>query len=81
MSRRLHSCLACPGKTRHRAVCASCRRRGVTVAGDQITVPILFGPTRLVRLVSPANPHAPTVAELRAGVDLTRFLTATKEIR
>lgn len=84
MSRRLHSCLACPGKTRHRAICAACRRRGVTVAGDTINVPLdvwvpeaLELPRQAVRLltVEPKNIHAPTVAELQAGIDLTRYLT------
>ena len=40
MSSRLRACLTCTGKTRHRAVCASCRRRGVIVKADKIIVPI-----------------------------------------
>jgi len=78
MTRRLHACLACTGRTRHRAVCGPCRRRGVTVVGDQITVPlrIRFGPTKLFLLPSVNTPHAPTVAELTAsGIDLYEFLT------
>lgn len=80
MTRRVQQCITCPGKTRHRAVCASCRRRGVTVIGQEITVPSVLEPSRQMRilLAAPADIHAPTLAELNAGVDLTRYLTNTK---
>lgn len=74
MSRRTHPCLACPGRTRHRAICGPCRRRGVRVVGDEIFVPFRFAPVKQVRLASPADPAAPTVAELQAGIDLTGYL-------
>lgn len=88
MSRRTHACISCPGRTRHRGPCAACRRRGITLVGDQVVVPLeartpkvlLEGRTRVVLLPSKADRRAPTLAELQAGVDLTRFLT-TKEIR
>jgi hypothetical protein len=87
MSRRVHACISCEGRTRHHGPCAACRRRGVTLVGDQLVVPLelrtpkvlLEGRTQ-VHLVNPADPRHPTLAELRAGVDLTRFLTS-KEIQ
>lgn len=88
MTRRVHACISCPGRTRHRGPCASCRHRGVTLIGDELRVPlelrvpkVLIEGRTQVRLVNLAHPHAPTVAELQAGVDLRRFLTSTKEIR
>lgn len=83
VSRRVHACISCPGRTRHRGPCAACRRRGVTLVGDQLLVPITHGtPWESLRLLTqpPANPAAPTLAELQGGVDLTRFLT-TKAAR
>lgn len=77
MSRRVHACVSCPGRTRHRGPCAVCRARGVRLVGDQLLVPLeLRMPRTSVRILStrPANLHAPTVAELQGGVDLTRFL-------
>jgi hypothetical protein len=73
----VHACVSCPGRTRHRGPCAACRRRGVTLVGDQLLVPITHGtPWESLRLLTapPANPAAPTVAELQAGVDLTPML-------
>lgn len=89
MSRRVHACISCTGRTRHRGPCAACRRRGVTLVGDQLVVPLelrtpkvlLEGRTRVALLPSIADVRAPTIAEIsEAGVDLTRFLT-TQEIR
>lgn len=83
MSRRVHRCVSCLGRTRHRGPCASCRRRGVRLVADQLIVPITHGtPWESLRLLTtpPANPHAPTLAELQGGVDLTRYLTSRKEI-
>lgn len=83
MTRRVHACLSCPGRTRHRGPCAACRDRGVRLVGDKLLVPIVAEVPRFsMRLLSapPANPAAPTLAELQAGVDLTRFLT-TKDTR
>lgn len=82
MSRRTHACVSCPGRTRHRGPCASCRARGVRLVGDELLVPITHGtPWESLRLLTtpPADVRAPTDAELHAGVDLTRFLP-TKEI-
>lgn len=83
MTRRVHACISCPGRTRHRGPCASCRDRGVRLVGDELLVPLeLEVPRFSMRLLTtpPANPAAPTLAELQAGVDLTRFLT-TKDNR
>lgn len=75
MSRRLHSCLTCTGKTRHRAACGPCRRRGVVVTADEIILPLVVHvPPSLTLLQSVKDPMAPTLAELRDGVDLTPFL-------
>lgn len=80
MTRATHACLACPGRTRHDdQVCAACRRLGVhterTDAGLTLRVPI-----RLT-LVEPKDVHAPTLAEVEAGTDLTRFLATRPTIR
>jgi hypothetical protein len=89
MTRRVHACVSCPGRTRHRGPCAACRRRGVRLVGDELLVPLelrtpkvlLEGCTRVVFLPAIADVRAPTVAEIsETGVDLTRFLT-TKESR
>lgn len=83
MSRRVHACISCPGRTRHRGPCAACRARGVRLVGDELLVPIVAEVPRFsIRVLSnpPADFRAPTVAELQAGVDLTRFLT-TKDNR
>ena len=82
MSRRVHACVSCPGRTRHRGPCASCRRRGVRLVGDQLVVSLemRIPSVRVSLLRSITDVRAPTVAELRAGVDLTRFLT-TKAVR
>ena len=79
----MHACISCPGRTRHRGPCASCRARGVRLVGDTLTVPLELhvpkvlteGRTTVRVLTSPpADLRAPTVAELQAGVDLTQFL-------
>jgi hypothetical protein len=84
VSRRVHACISCSGRTRHRGPCAACRRRGVTLVGDQVVVPLelrapkvlLEGCTRVMFLPAIADVRAPTVAEIsETGVDLTRFLT------
>lgn len=74
MTRRLHRCLTCKpsdrprrGYTRHESgVCARCRAEGVTAIRGQVTITL--------NIVTPANLQRPTVAELRRGVDLGRFL-------
>jgi hypothetical protein len=72
MSRRVHACISCDGRTRHHGPCAACRRRGVTLVGDQLVVPLelrapkvlLEGRTRVVFVPGIADVRAPTLAEL-----------------
>lgn len=81
MTRRLHRCLTCTpqaptpetpftrkrGYTRHAdRVCSHCRRRGVSVVDGTLRLPL-----ELRFLPRLADPDAPTVAELDAGVDFT----------
>lgn len=90
MTRRLHRCLTCipqqptpqapftlrRGYTRHAdRVCAACRRDGVSASDGTVSVhlqPVSAFALRLMANV--ADPAAPTLAELRGGVDLTPML-------
>lgn len=77
MTRRLHGCLACTGRTRHRAICGPCRHRGVTIVGDTITITLETRPRAQVRILPAVeNPHAPTVAELTAGFDIAAHISS-----
>jgi len=66
MSRRTHTCLTCPGRTRHDdQICAGCRRAGHTNRD---------GVVRLTLLLDVPDLAAPRRADLDAGVDLTAML-------
>lgn len=86
MTRRIHRCLTCVpqqptprapltqrrGYTRHAdRVCAACRRDGVISSNGTVSVhlqPVSAFALRLIESV--ADPAAPTMAELRGGVDV-----------
>lgn len=68
MSRRTRACLTCDRRTRHDdRSCAYCRRIRI---GH-----ISIGPTRWILLPDATSDlHAPTVADLQAGIDVTCYL-------